>query len=373
MADEQRSHDDLTEEASSFRLDELRSKGQVAQSRELVSVIALCVAGVAFMSLMPAFVSAWQEFAQSLFLIAPVNLSGNSLGAQLIPFDSALSQKVLIFLSLGIFPVCLTAFFAGILGSLVQVGPLFTLEPLAWDLNRIDPVAGFKRLFSVRVMIETIKIIGKVTVLGTVLWFALKPRALQSGILLFVSLGDFGKLTANMMEQLFFSCVFVLFVFSGVDVWLVRREYSKSSRLTKQEAKQESKEREGDPQVKARIRALQRQLARRRMMQAVKKADVIITNPTHIAVAIVYQSMKMKAPLVVAKGADLLAQRIKLMAKQTGIPCVENVPLARELYKKVRIGAFIPKHLYQTVAEVLAYVYRLNKAAGKGFFEGKPQ
>jgi flagellar biosynthetic protein FlhB len=138
-------------------------------------------------------------------------------------------------------------------------------------------------------------------------------------------------------------------------------EYSKNLRMTKQEAKQEHKEREGDPHIKARIRGIQRDMARKRMMQAVKKADVIVTNPTHIAIAIVYDKSDMAAPKVVAKGADFLAQKIKQIASEAGVPLVENVPLARTLYKSVKVGQYIPRALYQAVAEVLAYVYRLKR------------
>jgi flagellar biosynthetic protein FlhB len=130
--------------------------------------------------------------------------------------------------------------------------------------------------------------------------------------------------------------------------------------MTKQEAKQEHKEREGDPQIKARVRAVQREVARRRMMQAIKKADVVITNPTHIAIAISYEKDKMLAPKVVAKGADHLAQRIKKIAAENGVPMVENVPLARTLFKTVKVNQYVPRALFQAIAEVLAYVYRLK-------------
>jgi flagellar biosynthetic protein FlhB len=151
-----------------------------------------------------------------------------------------------------------------------------------------------------------------------------------------------------------------LAVFAGIDFVLQKREYAKQVRVTKQEAKQESKEQEGDPLIKARIRSVQRDMARKRMMQAVKKADVIITNPTHIAIALQYDKDKMVAPKVVAKGADFMAERIKKIAAESGIVMVENVPLARAMFKSVKVGQVIPKSLFQAVAEVLAYVYKLK-------------
>jgi flagellar biosynthetic protein FlhB len=159
---------------------------------------------------------------------------------------------------------------------------------------------------------------------------------------------------------IFLTLIGVLGIFAAIDFSIQRFQYNKSLRLTKAEAKQEHKEREGDPQIKARIRAIQRDMARKRMMNAVKKADVIITNPTHIAIAVVYDREKMMAPKVIAKGADFIAQRIKKVAAEAGIPLVENVPLARTLYKTVKTGQYVPRALYQAVAEVLAYVYRLK-------------
>jgi flagellar biosynthetic protein FlhB len=149
-------------------------------------------------------------------------------------------------------------------------------------------------------------------------------------------------------------------VVAALDFAYQKFKYRKSLMMSKQEVKQEHKQREGDPLLKARMRSLQREMARKRMMQDVPKADVIVTNPTHIAVAIKYDADKMAAPRVVAKGADLLAQRIKDVAKKNGIPMVENVPLARALHKSVKVGGSVPRALYQAVAEVLAYVYRLK-------------
>jgi flagellar biosynthetic protein FlhB len=154
----------------------------------------------------------------------------------------------------------------------------------------------------------------------------------------------------------------VLLVFAGIDLFLQKREYGKQVRVTKQEAKQEAKEQEGDPLIKARIRSVQRDMARKRMMQAVKKADVIITNPTHIAIALQYDKDKMVAPKVVAKGADFMAERIKQIGRENGVVLVENVPLARAMFKAVKVGQVIPRNLFQAVAEVLAYVYKLKNA-----------
>jgi flagellar biosynthetic protein FlhB len=153
----------------------------------------------------------------------------------------------------------------------------------------------------------------------------------------------------------------VLLVFGGVDFWIQRWEYSKNVRVTKKEAKEEHKEHEGDPLIKSRLRSVQKEMARKRMLEDVKKADVVITNPTHIAIALKYDPAEMEAPRVLAKGADFLAQKIKKVAAENHVPAVENVPLARALYHSVKIGQTIPKALYQAVAEVLAYVFKLRR------------
>jgi flagellar biosynthetic protein FlhB len=211
-----------------------------------------------------------------------------------------------------------------------------------------------------RNLIESARVIIKGLILCFVAYSILKTAIEQSPMLIFQNpaaiftvLGETGKL-------LFLSLCGVLAVFAAIDFVLQKREYAKQVRVTKQEAKQEAKEQEGDPLIKARIRSVQRDMARKRMMQAVKKADVIITNPTHIAIALQYDKDKMVAPKVVAKGADFMAERIKKIAAESGIVMVENVPLARAMFKSVKVGQVIPKSLFQAVAEVLAYVYKLK-------------
>lgn len=177
------------------------------------------------------------------------------------------------------------------------------------------------------------------------------------------SLMDPGAILGGVSEigiAVFIALISVLIVFAGFDFWLQRWDYGKNIRLTKKEQKQEHKEHEGDPMIKARIRSVQREMARKRMMDAVKTADVIVTNPTHIAVALSYSKENMSSPKVVAKGADFLAQKIKKLASEAGVPLVENVPLARALYKSVKVGQFIPRSMFKVVAEVLAYVYKLK-------------
>jgi flagellar biosynthetic protein FlhB len=237
---------------------------------------------------------------------------------------------------------------------------LFTLDPLTPDLDKINPLNGLKRLFSVRNLIESARVVVKGVILCFAAYAILKSAILSSPALLFTHPSQVFSVLGDSGKNLFFSLCGILAVFAGIDFVLQKREYAKQVRVTKQEAKQEAKEQEGDPLIKARVRSIQRDMARKRMMQAVKKADVVITNPTHIAVALQYDKDKMVAPKVVAKGADFMAERIKKIAAENGVVTVENVPLARSLFKSVKVGQVIPKTLFQAVAEVLAYVYKLR-------------
>jgi flagellar biosynthesis protein FlhB len=235
------------------------------------------------------------------------------------------------------------------------------MDPIQPDLSKLNPMHGLKKIFSLKLLLDGLRLIVKMSAVLLVAYFAVKYQILTSASLVGVdpsyTLAGYG----NISKVVFFSLMGVLSVFAAIDFWMNRFEYSKKVKMTKQEAKQEYKEREGDPQIKARIRSIQREVARRRMMAAVKKADVIITNPTHIAVALVYEKDKMTAPKVIAKGADLIAQKMKQIARDAGVPLVENVPLARTLFKSVKINQYIPRNLYQAVAEILAFVYKLKK------------
>jgi flagellar biosynthetic protein FlhB len=353
---EDRSTEDLTEEASPYRLEEFRRKGMVAQSREISGLVALLAAGLATYLMMPDIGNKTAEFMKEIFrtdLTSRMDLTDMKILSA--PLVKALKIAAWVCL-----PICGFGFIMGALGSFAQVGSIFSTDPITPDFSKIDPIKGFKKLFSMKQALDALRIFFKVAVLFGVAYLILKSEIIRAPLLQFGEPGVFVLLLGQMSKILFLSLIMVLAVFAGFDFWMQRQEFMKNVRLTKQEAKEEYKEREGDPAIKARIRAVQREVARRRMMQAVKKADVIVTNPTHIAVALVYAKDSMSAPKVVAKGADFLAQKIKKVAADAGVPLVENVPLARTLYKTVKVGHAIPRALYQAVAEVLAYVYRLK-------------
>ncbi len=246
----------------------------------------------------------------------------------------------------------------------LQVGFLFTSHPLKPDMNRINPVAGATRLFSPRALFELAKSMMKLLIVG---WIAYKT--LQSGYGLIIQAPAMAPLdmiggVGGMLLQLGWRCAMALLVLAALDYGYQRYDYEKNLRMTREEVRQEMKQMEGDPTVRGRIRQRQREMARSRMMQEVPKADVVITNPTTYAVAVRYETEGMSAPVVVAKGQRLVAQRIREIAVANGVPIVENKPLAQSLFRQVEIGQEVPSQFYEGIAEVLAFVYQLNRQRG---------
>jgi flagellar biosynthetic protein FlhB len=263
-------------------------------------------------------------------------------------------------LLLMILPIALFVAIAGVLAAFFQFGFIFTTKPLIPDFKKIDPIKGFANLFSVKKLIESIKVILKVAFVFLIAFYFLLTFIKQLPHVLYYSL--FNQIFWLRDKALLLSSVMLILflVLSLADLLIVRYQYFKDLRMSKQEIKDEFKQMEGDPIIKSRIRKLQMELAQKRMMQEVPNADVIITNPTHYAVAIRYDKLKDKAPVVLAKGTDKLALKIKEIGIKHMIQIVENPPLARELYKHCDIDKEIPEFLYKAVAEVLAFVYKSN-------------
>jgi flagellar biosynthetic protein FlhB len=356
---EDRSGEDLSEEISQYRLEENRRKGQVSQSREVTGLLALLAAAVTAYVLSPQMGESMAGFMREVFR---TDLSSRlDLGSTQV-LHNVMTKALMLMVSVGL-PIGLAGFFMGIGASFAQIGAIFSFDPLTPDVNKINPIEGIKKLFSARGAVEALRTIFKTVIVVTVCYYLIKNEVLVAPGLMGVEPASVLGLFAHSAKVMFLTLFSILALFAVADFVMQRYEHNKSLRLTKQEAKQEHKEREGDPQIKARIRAIQRDISRKRMMAAVKKADVIITNPTHIAIAIVYDRENMAAPKVVAKGADFIAQRIKKIAADAGIPTVENIPLARTLYKTTKVNQYVPRALYQAVAEVLAYVYRLRGRA----------
>ena len=270
-----------------------------------------------------------------------------------------------------LFMLCLGA---AVLTPFAMGGAIFSPKAFALDFSRLDPISGIGRIFSMQGLGEMIKAILKALLIGLVTYwvvaqhadalFALLAQPLESG------LHSFGRLLLLAALALLFGVALIVAIDVPFQLW----QFYSRMRMTKEELRQESKESEGDPQMKARIRSQQRELARKRMMSEVPKADVVVTNPNHYAVALKYDSKRMSAPIVVAKGMNLIAARIRELAQDNGVPLVEAPPLARALYRHAELGEQVPAALYTAVAEVLAYVYQLNQfmAGGSNLRQPEP-
>lgn len=343
-----------TEKATPKKRQESRKKGQVAKSADINAALVLFVS-VLFL----AFMGSWM--GERL-----LHLFTHSLDKKLL-YDVTetsipklfweLSMEVAVILA----PVMIAAMFAGVLGNYLQVGFLLSTEAIQMKLERINPLSGFKRIYSVRALVELTKSLLKILLIGGVtffiLWIERDVYLRMSLVSIESSLPVFGGLAIKMG----FAASIVLLFLAFLDYMYQKYDFEKNIRMSKQDIKDEYKKSEGDPKIKGKIKEKQRQMAMRRMMQEVPKADVIITNPTHYAICLKYDDSGMDAPVVVAKGVDLIAQKIKEIGKEHEVVTVENKPLARTLYARVDIGQVIPEDLFKAVAEILAFVYRIKK------------
>lgn len=343
-----------TESATEKRRQEARKKGQVAKSRELVSA-AVLLGGLFILYYTGGhmFNGLGDVMRETFRNAATFQMTRETLHSMF----ASLSYRMAMIVA----PLMLTIAIFGVVSNVAQFGFLFTSETISPKFSRINPLDGFKRIFSKQTAVELLKAILKIGLVGIVAFYTVRKEFhklpylmdLDTTGILFYGGGVSFRILVN-------SCV-VIFVMAVLDYAFQKWDFEKSIRMTKEEIKQEMKEMEGDPHIKARIRSLQREAARKRMMEAVPKADVIVTNPTHIAVALKYEAGS-RAPVVVAKGAGFIAEKIKEIARENKVMIMENKPLARAMYKMVEIGKEIPSELYQAVAEILAYVYKLKRA-----------
>lgn len=342
-----------TEQASPRRLDEARRKGQVVHSRELVTFLMLMAVGGAGMMM-----------ASHLMQVASHLMQQGLRVPREMAFNPALMFARLGELAKdavgGFLPFLLVPAVAAVLGSMALSGWLFTTEALVPDFGRLNPMQGLARLFSVTGLAELGKSILKTVLIGGFAYLVIRRQTEALLALPTLSVQDGIHHAGSMLEMTFLLISGSLLVLVLFDVPYQLWQHAHNLRMTKEEIKQEAKESEGNPHVKGRIRSLQREAARRRMMQEVPKADVIITNPTRFAVALRYQA-DMRAPQVVASGRLLLAQRIRELAAEHSIPIIEAPPLARALFKHVAPGKEVPATLYHAVAAVMAYVYQLRQ------------
>lgn len=346
--------EERTEKATPKRREEARKRGQVARSIEINSAVILLSTFLAIKVLSPWLGMQVAGFGGSIFR-----------DFLLQDFDQKTLLHLLVLTALSFFQVCLpvmaVALGAGLVANYLQVGFLFTGAPLIPRLERINPISGWKRIFSRRALLELGKAVAKVVIIGYIVYSTIKaniyifPRLVDMSVV--DAVGQIGDLSSKIILKI---GVFLLLL-AVVDYIYQYWEHSKSLRMTKKELKDEYRQYEGDPLIKGRIRQRQRQVSYHRMMQQVPKADVVITNPTHYAVALRYEPEEMNAPVVLAKGVDALALRIREIASQHGITIYEDPPLARVLYQTVEVDQVIPPELYEAVAGVLAFVYRLRQ------------
>lgn len=344
-----------TEEATPRRKQEARKKGQVPRSNELNSVVVLLA-----LFIIINFLGKW--FYKEFITYIEQYLSPGELVTELNDSNlgNLLFRHCMIFLRIFL-PLGLGALVIGVVINLVQVGPLFSMEPLRPKFSKLNPIAGLQRLFSPHGFVELAKSIIKLVI---VIYFAYST--IREHLFMFLDMFrqspfDVAMALWRIIYQVAIKICLFLLALALFDYFYQRWEFRKSLRMTKREVKDEFKQTEGNPQIKNKIRQRQRQIAMRRMMQDVPKADVVITNPTHLAIALRYDATKMAAPVVVAKGEGFIAQKIKEIAAANDVVLVENKPLAQAIYKTVDIGESIPENLFQAVAEVLAYVYRLKR------------
>ncbi|WP_374308447.1 flagellar biosynthesis protein FlhB [Dongia sp.] len=343
-----------TEDPTSKRLDEARAEGRVPKSQEfnhLLMILAFTLAVILFgryagqqiVNMSLPFFEAPDQIPTDLGHL--INMAWRILGLVLLA---------------GVAPIVL-AFLAAFGAGYLQFGLLWSAENLMPSLDKISPMAGFKRIFSLRSVAELVKGILKITIVATIVGYFIVP-----------SIGDLHKLIGMEMVQLVAAIsdkvhilligVFcVMGVIAAADILYQRWEYMKSLRMSRQDLRDEYKQTEGDPLVKGRLRQLRMERARRRMMGEVPKADVVVTNPTHYAVALKYDQTAMSAPKVVAKGTDKVALRIREVAEEADVPVIENPPLARGLYAAVDIDQEIPPEYYKAVAELISYIFKLKK------------
>ncbi|MDG4474861.1 flagellar biosynthesis protein FlhB [Thiovibrio frasassiensis] len=353
MADES-SGQEKSEAPTSRRIQEAREKGDVAKSMEVPSA-AVLLAG-----LLTLYYSS--DFMLGQFLLLLRYYLGNLHTITITSSNmTVLTRESMLQTVLIVAPVMGAIFIAALASNYAQVGFLFTTEKLMPKFDKIDPIQGFSRLFSKQTLANVVKSVGKLLIIGYVSYAEIQ-KALP-GILPLMDQEPMPILAfmCKIAFWIFLKSALIIAILAAADYAFQRWQFMEKMKMTKQEIKDEAKQTEGDPHVKGRIRAIQMQMARQRMMAEVPKADVVITNPTRLAIALRYDALAMVAPTVLAKGAGVIAQNIRKIAEEHAIPLVEDKPLAQALYKSTGLNETIPENLFQTVAEVLAYVYSLKR------------
>ncbi|MDB5052073.1 MAG: flagellar biosynthesis protein FlhB [Bacilli bacterium] len=342
-----------TESATPKKREDARKKGQVAKSMDLPGALILFFTFLSFL-MFGGFLK--QHFVK-LFTVTfnDYLLSGVSIDNVTSLFGK-LMWEGFIMLS----PIFVGTVVIALLANYLQIGFLFTGDPLLMKFSKINPLEGAKRIFSVKTLVDFLKSLLKVSIVAIVVYFTISGQKEELMKLSHYSLENSLSYISSITVKLGIEIGLILVILAIFDYVFQKYEHEKSLKMSKQDIKDEYKKSEGDPLIKGKIKERQRKLAMQRMMQEIPKADVVITNPTHFAIALKYNAQAMEAPKVIAKGKDYIALKIKEIAKDNGIIMMENKPLARALYDQVELGQSIPADLFQAVAEVLAYVYKIK-------------
>lgn len=344
-----------TEKATPKKRQDARKKGQVIKSQDVTSAIVMLMVFIFLIFFAGSLRDELLAFFRQTFI--------HNIRIETLTIDSVMHLfiETLIQMAFIIVPIMAIAVVGALAGNFLQFGFLFTLEPMKFDLKKMDPIKGLKRIFSVKAIVELLKSVLKIGFIGSVttliIWTNLPEVLALSFKSPWMTLITVGKLVGIMgiAASLVLLCVSIL-------DWMYQKfDYEKNLKMSKQDIKDEYKNSEGDPLIKSKIKQRQREMAMRRMMSEIPSADVVITNPTHYAIALKYDEENMDAPRVIAKGTDFIAQKIKLIAKEHDVIMVENRPLARAMYDQVEIGDPVPEEFFKAVAEILAYVYRIKR------------
>ncbi len=351
-----------TEPATAKKLENARKEGQVAKSKELGNAVALLALFVVLKIFIGSIGEKLMGGFNSIYAKIP-DITGNSNRNFTIQLLHELIMDSLLNILLLMLPIFGIGVLVAFVVDLVQVKWKVTAKPMKPKFSKLNPLSGFKRIFSMRSLVELLKSVLIIIIIVYVSYTELKDKFIYLFYLYDITIPESLVFIGNLILGLGLKISAIFLIVGFGDLAYQKHKFKEDQKMTKQEVKDEFKNSEGDPQIKGQIRQKMRQASQRRMMQSVPQADVVITNPTHFAVAIKYDPETASAPILLAKGEDYLAQKIKEAARENQIEIVENKPLARAIYFNVEIGAQIPPELYQAVAEVLAFVYKVKNKA----------
>jgi flagellar biosynthetic protein FlhB len=348
MADEQ----SKTEQPTAFRLQEARERGQVPRSAELTGVLVLLVFSVALAAASYGVAAALaRSFTRTILMAGNAPEPSISLVYWLQRNFQPTWQALL--------PIIMAVAIAAVVGNLMQTGPVFSATPLKLDFTRLNPAQGFKRLFSLRIVWELFKLTLKFSVLGAVAWTLAASVGRHVQAAAFAAPSSIGMMLRSTYVQVTTWMLILLILVALFDLWFTRREYIRKLRMSRREIKDEVKRREGDPDIRQKRRRLMAELLKHsRSVGRVSEADVLLTNPTHLAIALKYRPKTMRAPVVLSKGSDAVAARMRTIAAQSGVPCLRSPELARALFRECKVDRAVPGHLYKSLAPIYRWLMK---------------